>query len=438
MNKKILKLAIPNVLSNLSIPLLSTVDTALMGRQEGAIYIGAVALGALIFNFIYWSFAFLRMGTTGLTAQAYGKNDKTQMINVLGRALAFGFVGGCLILILQIPLEQLSFYLLGASTEVETLAQEYFYIRVWAAPATLCLYVLMGWFFGMQNVIYPLILTILINITNVFCSLYLVNILGMKADGVALGTVIAQYVGLLTGIVLFLYKYKSYTAYFQRKPILEWESFKAFMSLNSDIFIRTFCLVFSFAFFDNQSAILGDMTLAVNGVLLQFTFWLSYGVDGFGYAAESLTGKYYGANDKGNFQKAIKVSFIWGMGLAVVYSLIFGIFGESLLYIFTDQIDIIENAKIYLIWLVIFPIVVAPAYIWDGIYVGITASKAMRTTMVAALICYLLFFYAQDAFFDFGNHGLWVSLTVMMLSRSVFQWWYWRKSLNKKITNSMI
>lgn len=410
-------------------PLLSTVDIALMGRQEGAIYIGAVALGALIFNFVYWSFAFLRMGTTGLTAQAYGKADKPLMMNVLGRALAFAFVSGCLLLILQIPLERLSFYLLGASTEVETLAQEYFYIRVWAAPATLSLYAFMGWFFGMQNAIYPLILTILINLINILCSLYLVNALGMKSDGVALGTVVAQYVGLFTALGLFWFKYKSYTVYFQRKAILEWQSFKAFMSLNSDIFIRTFCLVFSFAFFDNQSAILGDMTLAVNGVLLQFTFWLSYGVDGFGYAAESLTGKYYGAKEEDNFQKAIKASFIWGMGLAVVYSLIFGIFGEPLLYVFTDQIDIIERAKVYLIWLVIFPIVVAPAYIWDGIYVGITASKAMRTTMIAALTVYLLFFYAQDTLGDFGNHGLWAALTVMMLSRSVFQWWYWRKKL---------
>lgn len=429
MNKQILKLAIPNILSNLSIPLLSTVDTALMGRQEGAVYIGAVALGALIFNFVYWSFAFLRMGTTGLTAQAYGKEDKPQMINILGRALAFAFVGGCLLLIMQIPLERFSFYLLGASSEVETLAREYFYIRVWAAPATLCLYVLMGWFFGMQNVIYPLILTILINITNIVCNLYLVNGLGMKADGVALGTVVAQYAGLIAGLGLFWFKYKSYTAYLQRKAILEWQSFKAFMSLNSDIFIRTFCLVFAFAFFDNQSAILGDMTLAVNGVLLQFTFWMSYGVDGFGYAAESLTGKYYGAKDENNFQKAIKASFVWGMGLAVIYSLVYGVFGESLLYIFTNQMDIIENAKMYLIWLVIFPIVATPAYIWDGIYIGITASKAMRVTMMVALILYLTFFYIQDAFYDFGNHGLWVALIVMMLSRTVVQWWYWKKRL---------
>ena len=429
MNKQILKLAIPNIISNLSVPLLSSVDTALMGRQEGVEYIGAVALGSLIFNFVYWSFAFLRMGTTGLAAQALGKKDKSQMMNILGRALALALFSGLVILLIQIPLARMSFHLLGASTQVEVLAQEYFYMRVWAAPATLCLYVMMGWFFGMQNSIYPLILTVIINTTNIIFNIYFVNVLEMKADGVALGTVIAQYTGLVCAIILFFYKYRHLISHLQAKAILEIESLKRFMSLNSDIFIRTFCLVFAFAFFDNQSAILGDLTLAVNGVLLQFTFWMSYGIDGFGYASESLVGKYYGAKQPNKLRQAIRLSFLWGMGFAIIYSLLYAIFGESLLYIFTNQMNIIEAAKPYLIWLVIFPLVATPAYIWDGVYIGLTASKAMRNTMILALIIYLIFFSIQYQFTDWGNHGLWAALIVLMIGRGIVQWFWFKRKL---------
>jgi len=429
LNRQILRLAIPNIISNLSVPLLSSVDIALMGRQEGAEYIGAVAIGALIFNFVYWSFAFLRMGTTGLAAQAYGKKDQPLIINILGRALALAVISGLVLLLIQVPLERMSFSLLGASAEVETIAAKYFYIRVWAAPATLSLYVFMGWFFGMQNVIYPLILTVLINIVNIVCNIYFVNYLGMDADGVALGTVIAQYVGVVAAIGLFYYKYRYLIPHFQKKAMLELASFKSFMTLNADIFIRTFCLVFALAYFDNQSAIMGDMTLAINGVLLQFTFWVSYGVDGFGFAAESLVGKYFGANNRTKLQQAIRYSFYWGIVLSILFSLIFAIFGESLLYIFTNQIDIIEAAIPFLFWLIIFPIAAAPSYIWDGIYVGMTASKAMRITMFWAMIVYLAFMHLQFWLADWGNHGLWVSLIVFMISRGIIQWWWYERKI---------
>lgn len=433
MNRQILKLAIPNILSNLSIPLLSSVDIALMGRQDGAEYIGAIALGALIFNFVYWSFAFLRMGTTGFAAQAYGKSDNHQIINVLARALLLALVSGLIILMIQIPLGEMSFRLLGASETVETIAKEYYYIRVWAAPATLSLYVLMGWFFGMQNSVYPLILTFVVNAMNIICNVYFVNYLGMQADGVALGTVIAQYTGLVTGVLLFLYKYRDYIPFLQKEMILEWAAFKAFMSLNGNIFIRTFCLVFAFAFFDNQSAILGDLTLAANGVLLQFVFWMSYGVDGFGYAAESLIGRYYGSKNKALLEKAIKYSFYWGMGLAILYSLVYWIFGESMLYIFTDQEEIIEAARPFLIWIILFPILSTPGYIWDGIYIGFTASVAMRNTMVASFLTFLAFYYFQAYNGNWGNDGLWIALLIMMLSRGIYQWLWYEKKMKKVI-----
>lgn len=325
MNKEILRLAIPNILSNLSVPLLSTVDTALMGRQESAAYIGAVAIGSLIFNFIYWSFGFLRMGTTGLTAQAMGEQNKSAMANILGRAMVTALAGALMVLLLQIPLAGMSFGILNASAEVEGIAKEYFFTRIWAAPATLALYAFMGWFFGMQNAIYPLILTIVINVVNIICNLFFVNKMGMKADGVALGTVIAQYTGVLLAIALFRYRYFDLVKQLSRKIIFEWAGLKRFLALNRDIFIRTFCLIFAFGFFDNQSAMQGDLVLAVNSVLLQFVNWMSYGIDGFAYASESLIGKYLGARDTQNLKKAIRLSFIWAMGFAAFYAIFIGL-----------------------------------------------------------------------------------------------------------------
>lgn len=430
MNKEILRLAIPNILSNLSVPLLSTVDTALMGRQESAAYIGAVALGSLLFNFIYWSFSFLRMGTTGLAAQAYGKKDQSATSNILGRALLTALVGSVLLLIIHIPLANISFNILDASETVEDLAKEYFYIRIWAAPATLALYAMMGWFFGMQNAIYPLILTILINVVNIVCNLYFVNHMGMKADGVALGTVIAQYVGVVTAVFLFLKKYRAQIKYFKKEVIFELNELKRFVALNRDIFIRTFCLVFAFAFFDNESAKQGDVILAVNAVLLQFVSWMSYGVDGFAYASESLVGKYLGANDERMLKKSIRISFVWAMGFAVLYCLAYWLFGEELILLFTDQENIITIAKSFVFWVALFPILATPSYVWDGIYIGHTASIAMRNTMLIALTFFLSFYYLQLNFFDWGNNGLWLSLSLFMVARGGVQWmWYRLKGL---------
>ncbi len=429
MNKKILRLAIPNILSNLSVPLLSTVDTALMGRQDSAAYIGGVAIGALIFNFIYWSFGFLRMGTTGLTAQALGEGNKPSMANILGRAMMTALAGALLVLLLQIPLAGLSFGLLDASAEVEGLAKEYFYIRIWAAPATLALYAFMGWFFGMQNAIYPLILTVVINVVNIICNVWFVNYLGMKADGVALGTVIAQYTGVAVALALFRYRYFDMVEYMSRKIIFELAAFRKFLALNRDIFFRTFCLIFAFAFFDNQSAVQGDLVLAVNSVLLQFVNWMSYGIDGFAFASESLVGKYLGAKDRPNLNKAVRISFAWAMGFALLYSLFYWAAGDSLLYIFTDQENIIKAASGLLVWMVLFPIFATPSYIWDGIYIGFTASAAMRNAMVVALVVYLAFYFAQQHFFEWGNNGLWLSLLVFMAARGGVQWVVYNKTI---------
>ena len=426
MNKEILRLAIPNIISNISVPLLSSVDTALMGRLS-ELHIGAVGIGSMIFNFIYWNFGFLRMGTTGMTAQAYGAKDEGAVTHTLGRALVavLAVAGG--LLLLQWPFGQASFFLMNTTGEQAALVARYFYIRIWAAPATLGLYAFMGWFFGMQNAIYPLILTVVINVINILLSFYFVQYLGMDVDGVAYGTIIAQYCGLALAIVLFYYRYGYLLEHFRRAAILQWDKLSKFLSINADIFLRTLALTGAFAFFYSRSSAEGGMVLAVNTILLQFLNWMSYGVDGFAFASESLVGKYKGAADDERTNRAIRLSFAWGMGLALLFSLSYWFFGTELLRVFTNQKDVLAAARPFLFWMALFPVFGTPCYIWDGVFIGLTASRAMRNSMILAFVIFIGCYFAT---LSLGNNGLWLTLLLFLLARGAIQhWMYLRRGL---------
>jgi MATE family multidrug resistance protein len=420
MNREMLRLAIPNIISNISVPLLSTVDTALMGRLSEA-HIGAVGLGAMMFNFIYWNFGFLRMGTTGITAQAFGKDRSDQIILTLGRALVVASLIASVILVLQYPAGQLAFQLMNVPEAQRGLVTDYFYIRVWAAPASLGLYAFMGWFFGMQNAVFPLIITLVINVLNIALNFLFVLYFGMEADGVALSTLIVQYVGLVLAAILFWWKYRSYLIHLKRKALLLRDELQQFLVINRDIFIRTACLTFAFSFFYSQSAESGALILAANVILMQFVNWMSYGVDGFAYAAESLVGKYVGQADRVATKKAVRLSFIWGMMLAVLYAILYGFFGTTILQLFTNQSAVLTATLPFLFWMAVFPLASTPCYIWDGIYIGLTASTGMRNAMLLALSVYLIVHFLFKA--SFGNHGLWAALIVFMVARAIFQWW---------------
>lgn len=418
MNKKILRLAIPNILSNLSVPLLSSVDTAIVGHLDKVSYLGAIAVGAMIFNFIYWGFGFLRMGTTGLTAQSYGKKDNTEIILVLARALSVALVSAILIFGLQYFIKELSFYLVKGGAEVENYARQYFDIRIFAAPATLSLYAFHGWFLGMQNAKYPLILTVLVNIFNIGFNLLFIYGYGMDVDGVALGTVCAQYTGLIFAIFLYLKKYKGYTAALVVKKVLDIEPLKRFFSVNFDIFIRTLTLIFAFSFFTAVSADLGTDILAANTILLQLWMILSYGVDGFAFAAESLVGKYIGAGDKNKLSETVKYSFFWGLGLGLFLSILYFFFDKEILFLYTDKVEVIELASIYFIWTLVAPISNSICYIWDGVFIGATATKPMRNSMLISLFIFFLpvYYLTIDAL---GNNALWLAMITFMLARGV-------------------
>lgn len=415
-NKQILQLAVPNIISNFSIPLLGAVDTALMGRLETEHYLGAVGIGAVLFSFIYWGFGFIRMATTGLTAQAYGEKDTAECGLLLQRSFYIGIIGSFLLLILQWVLADVSFALIDTSPEVEKLARTYFHIRIYAAPATLCLHAFHGVFLGLQNAHYPMVLTILVNLINVVLNLVFVNMLGMKVEGVALATVIAQYVGLILAIALFLRSYLNLITTWNLRLIVSYSKMKRFLSISGDIFIRTLCLVFSLAYFTAKSAVLSDTFLAINTILLQYINLMSYAIDGFAFAAESMIGKFKGAQDLQNLKRTTHQIFLWSFLFGGTVLLIFALFGEQLLYLFTDKLKLVEQAKPYLVWIIIAPVVNVAAYVWDGIYLGATASKPLRNSMIVSM---LLFLTAVYLFIPYGNHGLWGAFTLLLIARGI-------------------
>ncbi|MAT57475.1 MAG: MATE family efflux transporter [Ignavibacteriae bacterium] len=418
MNKQIFRLAIPNILSNLSVPLLSSVDTAVVGHLDKVSYLGAIAIGSMIFNFVYWAFGFLRMGTTGLTAQSFGKKSEQDQILILVRSIILALSAALLIILLQSLIKKVSFYLIDANYEVEFYAKEYFDIRIYAAPATLALYAFHGWFLGMQNAKYPLILAFFVNAANIFFNLLFIYQFDMKSDGVALGTVIAQYMGLMLAVFLYLKKYSDLKNFLIKNKILDLEPIKKFFKLNFDIFIRTLCLIFTFSFFTAESAEYNQNILAVNTILLQLWMILSYGVDGFAFASESLVGKYFGAGDKQNLTKVIKLSFVWALLLGFLLSITYWLFGKEILMLYTDKTELINLALTFFIWTIIAPLINSFSYIWDGIYIGAVATKPMRNSMLISTLLIFLPFYllTKDIF---GNHALWGAMLFFMAARGI-------------------
>jgi len=423
MNREILRLAIPNIISNISVPLLSSVDTALMGRLS-AWHIGAVGLGSMIFNFLYWNFGFLRMGTTGLTAQAYGRQDAEAMAGHLFRALIVAVLLAVLLLVFQVPIGRLAIWLMQVDGGQTSLVWEYFTIRLWAAPASLMLYGLMGWYFGMQNAVYPLILTICINIVNIVLSWILVQDYGLEVAGVAWGTVGAQYFGLFLALALLFVRYREVITQVSRHAVLKWSSFAAYLRINQDIFLRTLFLTTAFAVFYSASSGLGERILAINVILLQFVNWMSYGIDGFAFAAESLVGKYHGARDSERLYRVIQYCFYWCFAFAAAYAILFWVGERPLLYLFTDVGEVVNGAHPFMLYVIVYPLLGFLSYLWDGVFIGLTASKAMRNSMAFSFAgfvgAYLLLVPV------YGAHGLWAAMLFFMVLRGIVQTIQWR------------
>lgn len=423
-NTEILKLSIPNIISNISIPLLSTVDTVLMGGLSNS-HLAAVGIGSMLFNIIYWNFGFLRMGTTGITAQYFGSKEEDNIWLSFLRAGILALLLAFVLLLFQSIIYSGCAWALNISADIDPLVVEYYQIRIWAAPASLLLMVVMGWLFGMQNAIYPLILTVIINVVNIVLSYYLVKYQSMDVRGVALGTTIAQYLGLFIGMILIGFKYAHLIKFSLIRQLKKWEAFVRFMKVNLDLFLRTVSLTFVFGFFYSQSSKLGNTVLAVNVVLMQFVNWMSYGIDGFAYASESLVGKYKGAKNSKALKVVIRQSFLWGGLVSLLYAIVYYVAGPQLFQLFSTDKSLLEVSKDLLFYMAIFPIISFASYIWDGIFVGLTATTSMRNAMIFALIVFIGVYYILPVT-DNGSH-IWQAMCIFMIFRSIFQYGYFKR-----------
>lgn len=419
MNRRILHLAIPSIVSNITVPLLGLVDVTIVGHLGATAYIGAIAVGGLLFNILYWNFGFLRMGTSGLTSQAYGRKDKDAEIRVLVQAVSVGLFSALAMLILQYPIERLAFRLLDTSAEVEQYAVTYFRICIWGAPAVLAQYGFTGWFIGMQNSRYPMYIAIVMNVINIVCSSCFVFLFGMKVEGVALGTVVAQYSGVMMALGLWFYNYKELWGRITFKGSLQLIAMRRFFAVNRDIFLRTLCLIGVTTFFTSTGACQGDVILAVNTLLMQLFTLFSYIMDGFAYAGEALSGRYVGACNLIQLKRAVRALFGWSVGLSLVFTLLYGVGGENFLGLLTNDKVVIETAGHYFYWVLAIPLAGFAAFLWDGILIGATATRFMLWSMlVASGSFFVIYYYFSGAT---NNHMLWLAFLVYLALRGGMQ-----------------
>ena len=431
MNKRILGLALPNIVTNVTVPLLGMVDMAIVGHLSAA-HIGAITIGASIFNLIYWNFGFLRMGTSGFTAQAYGAQRWDEALATLVRACAIALAIALMLIALQWLISLLVPVIFEGGSEVMQMALTYFFIRIWAAPATLGLYAIKGWFIGMQDSKTPMWIAIALNVVNILASLLFVLGLGWDIAGVALGTVLAQYSGLALGILFLRKKLKHSKFKIQNSKFssaLRWKDMRRFFRVNGDIFLRTVCLSAVFTFITAASGRIGDQVLAVDALLLQFFTLFSYIMDGFAYAGESLVGRYIGARDAKSLRLAVRLLLLWGLVLTVLFTLAYALFGPQFLHLFTSDLAIIDAAQGYLFWVLIIPICGFAAFLFDGIFIGATASRTMRNAMFAATAAFFALYFGLKTLADDHrqlttenwNNILWLAFMAYLLLRGLLQ-----------------
>lgn len=433
-NNEILRIALPAIVSNITVPLLGLIDVAIVGHLGSAVYIGAIAVGSAIFNMIYWIFGFLRMGTSGMTSQAFGRGDENEKARMLGLSAISAFAIAVLLLLLQIPVIEVSLYFIHPSAEVRALAKLYFLILIWGAPATLSLYAFTGWFIGMQNTRFPMYIAITQNIVNIAVSLLLVFGFGMNVAGVALGTLTAQYAGLIMAIILWLREYKDSQHHIHWRSVWKSRQMAAFFNINRHLFFRTLCLVAVTLFFTSAGARQGDLMLAVNTLLLQFFMIYSYFTDGFAYAAEALTGKYIGAHNRPALRKTINDMFLWFAMIALLFTLAYALGGNAFLHLLTDDINVITAARDYSIWVTAIPLAALAAFLWDGVFIGATAGRHMFISMAAATIIFFAIYYITRDYL--GNHAVWLAFLSYLFIRGVVQTMLVKNALKMENTNA--
>lgn len=418
LNKMVLKLALPGILANITIPLMGMVDLAVAGRLGDASFIAAVAISTMLFDLLYWNMGFLRVGVGGMVAQAYGRRDLRDAMRLLTQGLVTSTSIAFIIWIIQTFFVSAVFYFVEASPEVESLAREYYFIRIWAAPATLSLYVFKGFFIGMQNSISSMIVDLVANLTNIAASIYFALFTPMGFAGIAMGTLVAQYAGALTASLLLVIYYGKLFKYFNFKESFDLERIKKFFSVNVNIFIRSVCFLFIYVSFTILASTYGDLLLAVCTIVLKIMMFYSFFLDGFAYAGQALTGRFIGAGDRKMVVRTVKNVFAWGAAVGAISALVYSIEGETFVRLLTNDAEVVLSCGPHILWLVVMPIVSCTAFTWDGIYIGATATAAIRNSMIWSVLLFFLTYYSLKPLI--GVHALWSAFMMHLVVRSLY------------------
>ena len=436
LNKEVLRLSLPSILANVTIPLVGIVDTAIVGHLSDSVAIGGIAIGTMLFDLLYWNFGFLRVGTAGMTAQSWGREYKqhgcirvgSETADILLQSVTLALIATAAIWLIQYFFVEAVLAIVPCSEGVASFAKKYFYIRIWAAPATLLLFTFKGWFIGMQNSIAPMTCDLTVNIVNMLASYLLAVHTPTGLLGVAYGTVIAQYTGLAVALVFLIvrYRYLFSSAILSRlRELLRWARIKNLFILNGNLFIRSLCFMIIYVGFTGIAAVYGDDELAISSIMMKLFMLFSYFIDGFAYAGEALTGRFYGEKKQEEVNNAVRIIFLWSLAISVVFTLIFALWGKELIGLMTNSEELLQMSTRYMIWLIIMPLLSAPAFVWDGIYVGATAGSEIRNCMIYAALGFIIAYVALYGLW--GMQALYLAYFVHLLVRTVFMSVRWRK-----------
>lgn len=432
-NREILRLAVPSILANITIPLVGIVDTAIVGHLSDAAAIGGIAIGTMLFDLLYWNFGFLRVGTSGLTAQAYGRGVTGDGLRVtdecrkiLTQSLTTALLAAMLIWAIQWLFVTAVLAVVPCSQAVADIAREYFFVRIWAAPATLMLFALKGWFIGMQDTRSPMAVDILVNVVNMLASYYLAVYTPAGIIGVAWGTICAQYSGLLLACVILVARYRIGTIGLQEiRAAMRWEEIRHMAHLNGNLFVRSLCFMVVYVGFAMLISKYGDVELAVGSIMMKLFMFFSFFVDGFAYAGEALVGKTYGeGKEEQRINSIVRSLFVWSIGVGLLFTIVYALWGKENIALMTNDAAVLGASMRYMGWLIAMPLVSALAFMWDGVYVGATAGVPLRNAMIWAALAFVAGYLAT--YRTCGAQALYIAYFAHLTARVVYLTWKWR------------
>jgi len=431
LNSQILRLAIPSILANITIPLVGLADTAIAGHIANAIAIGGIAIGTMLFDLLYWNFGFLRVGTSGMTAQAFGRGDRVECARLFTHSIGIALTGALVLWLLQWLFVTAVLAIIPCSAEVAIFARKYFFIRIWAAPATLSLMALKGWFIGMQDTVSPMITDIVVNVVNVVVSYLLAVHTPLGILGVAYGTLIAQYMGLTVATIMLMRRYRQlWSGQSIIRLLMDTQGMRRLLSLNANLFVRSLCFMVVYVGFTSLASQYGDVELAVSTIIMKLFMLFSYFVDGFAYAGEALVGKEWGAyrslaSSPHRLTTIVRLLFVWSLGVGVLFTLLFGVWSEEWFRAMTNDVMVLDRLSDYTGWLIAMPIVSTLAFMWDGVYTGATAGKQIRNAMIYAALGFVLCYVTTYSWL--GIQGLYIAYFAHLAARVLYLTYMWKR-----------